>query len=812
MPARPCFLALLAVADVRHRIVSRVVERFDEWWQIPAVVLAAAAVAAVVIWLYRRDAAELRPATAAVLACLRLAALAAVGAAWLDIERIAEHEIVLPSRVAVLVDTSASMSLADAEDDATNRLKRAVGVLEEGGLLAALEPRHDVSLWRFDADAEPLAVIPGSAPRSATADAGELPQPGSTPPADWRGALVPQGYETRLGEGLARVLDREPAAALAAVIVLSDGGNNSGVEPAAAAAAVAESGVAVHAIGIGSDTLPANVRVADVVAPARIFPGDRFSVTGYLQPQGLEGERVRVELAEQDAAARRVIDTLEAVLPADGQLAPVRFDVAGLPTPGRRTLAVRVIPPATDRAAADDVQTADVEVVDRVTQVLLMAGGPTREYQFVRNLLERDDSFTVDVLLGTAAPGISQDARRILDAFPVSDEALAEYDAVVAFDFDWRSLDAAAQGRLERWVAAESGGLVLVAGPVFMEAWLAEPGMTAIRGLYPVELRRAGPLTTADAPAAEEPRRLEFTRDGEEAEFLWLADSRAASQTVWREFPGVYACFPTAGVKPGATVYARVARPRGMAAGEQPAYLVGQLYGAGSVFFLGSGELWRLRAVDDAAHERITTQLVRHVSQGRLLRGTRRGRLLVDRDRYPLGATVTVRLVVPETRPGPGSARTPDCIAIAPDGDRLPVPLVPEPARPGTVQGSFIASREGGWQIEVEPSAATGDERLTRRVQVQLPDRELARPRLDRAVLTQLSARSGGTVRFIADGAWSAEASRAVADAIPDRSRREYETGAPDASFKQRLNAVLLALGGGLLCVEWIIRRVVRLS
>ena len=44
------------------------------------------------------------------------------------------------------------------------------------------------------------------------------------------------------------------------------------------------------------------------------------------------------------------------------------------------------------------------------------------------------------------------------------------------------------------------------------------------------------------------------------------------------------------------------------------------------------------------------------------------------------------------------------------------------------------------------------------------------------------------------------------------RSRREYETGAADGGFKRRLNAILLALGTGLLCCEWIVRRLVKLA
>ena len=71
--------------------------------------------------------------------------------------------------------------------------------------------------------------------------------------------------------------------------------------------------------------------------------------------------------------------------------------------------------------------------------------------------------------------------------------------------------------------------------------------------------------------------------------------------------------------------------------------MAGQFTGPGSVFYLGSAEMWRLRAVDETCFSQFYTKLIRHVSQGRLLRGSSRGVLLVGQDRYLLGNTVEVR-------------------------------------------------------------------------------------------------------------------------------------------------------------------------
>jgi hypothetical protein len=433
----------------------------------------------------------------------------------------------------------------------------------------------------------------------------------------------------------------------------------------------------------------------------------------------------------------------------------------------------------------------------------------------MRNVLERDKSFAVDVLLGTAARGASQDARRILESFPATAEELSTYDCIVAFDVDWRSLDPAAQARLERWVSRESGGLVLVAGNVFMDAWIADQQTTVIRGLHPVELRRAGQGLVDEPAGFEEPMPLQFTRDGTDAEFLWLAGSRIASQTVWSEFKGIFSCFDATVAKPGATVYARVVPPGSAALAPSaeargPISMAGQFYGSGSVFYLGSGETWRLRSLEDALFERLTTQLVRHVSQGRLLAGSRRARVLVERDRYPVGATVVVRLVAAD---GDGGTVLTGaiCRVEGPDGVSVNVPLSSDPGRPGVFQGGFVASREGGWRIDVDLGDGSG-EVISRRIQARLPDRELERPRLDRGLLERLGAITGGSAHFLVDAPWGASESAALAARIPDKSRREYETGAPDGAFKRRLNALLLALGAGLLCLEWIFRRLVKLA
>ena len=180
-------------------------------------------------------------------------------------------------------------------------------------------------------------------------------------------------------------------------------------------------------------------------------------------------------------------------------------------------------PPTADSNSGDNLEAADIEVVDSKTQVLLLSGGPSREYRFLRNVLQRDQSFAVDVLLNSAPSGISQDARKILDRFPTNSEAMDEYDVIIAIDYDWEELDPASIARLERWVSEDSGGLLFVAGNVFMQQWLTKRRFESIRNLHPVELRRGEQILLTPQLAATDPLPLRFSPDGNDSEFLWLS-------------------------------------------------------------------------------------------------------------------------------------------------------------------------------------------------------------------------------------------------------------------------------------------------
>ncbi|MEA1952392.1 MAG: hypothetical protein U9N87_13515, partial [Planctomycetota bacterium] len=454
-------------------------------WILPIAVLILAVL--FVVRMYRRDGRELKRGARVVLTVLRICVFLALLVLYLQPQWRTEIERLVNSRVVLLVDTSLSMGMADVglEGDSNNdtggrttRSELVAKTLDDVDFIRRVQVRHDLAVFRFDESTEAVATIERRDPRQEKDETiDETPKKDEKATAeskiDWDNALAPRGAQTRLSDAIVDVIQQQQDAPLSALICISDGCQNMGAGAEAAVRAAREAGVNVYAIGVGSQRLPVNVRVADFMVPARAYPGDEYTVSGFVQGHRAAGKTVTVELLrraatdDSDSVAKtgtgEVLESRQVTLGDDGEVVPVKFEL----TPkalGRQTLCLKVSGVAGDVDPADNIREADVEIVERKCRVLLVAGGPSREYRFLRNMLHRDESIVVDVLLQTAQVGISQDAATVLDEFPATREAMFKYDCVVALDPDWQAFSDGQLQLLENWVAEQGGGLVVAAG------------------------------------------------------------------------------------------------------------------------------------------------------------------------------------------------------------------------------------------------------------------------------------------------------------------------------------------------------------
>ena len=730
---------------------------------------------------YRIDAVELKQWQRGILLSLRIAALCGLLLYYLHPQW--EH-LVGSSRVVILIDTSASMGNRDGDANADGggektRLDAALAFLEqsrraERRFVEKLSDNHEVIYLSFS---ETLQDMPGDF----------LTQ-----------TIVPDGNATALGDVLFDTLQRERAQPLAGIIMISDGGHNSGRSLDVPLETAERLRIPIYPIGVGQTHPPLNYRVGVLNLPDRVVPNDPFIVKVPIEMTGGESSVVVVDLSLDDTK----IESKEIAFTADGTV-ETSFNVR-ITEPGTHHLTVEILPPQEDHILEDNRLQTEINVVDRKDRVLLFASAPTRDYQFISAQLHRDPTMSVDVFLPWAQSGISQNADKILDRFPSSRNEMAEYDAVIAFDPNWRELSPEQIDILEFWVARQGGGLVLVAGSVHQGdaiiGWVLDPGMDKIRALYPVEFMARTSAFDHRYYGSPVAYPLRFSREGESAEFLQITDEQGGNTNFWSRFAGYFGYFAVRDVKPAATLLVSSGSPDVMGRDKQGAIIVEQFYGAGRVLYFGSGELWRLRRVEDKAFEQIVTKVIRHVGQGRLQRESDRGTLATDRQRYSIGSMAQLRVTASDPQLNPLMVPTLPMEIVSPMGTLRMVDAALDPNVPGTYFAYLPLDIEGTWTIQW--TIPDSEQKLVRTVQVQMSDLERENPNRNEPLLQEIAQRSGGI--YFADFE--------SAESLPERIDVRSQRAVVDKTSQEKLLYSLLMGICALLLSEWTLRRLMQLA
>lgn len=786
------------------------------------------------------DTRELSPIWRSWLMFLRIATLTGIAVIALNPQERTQKMAFRPSQVALLVDRSLSMQFPEearaglSSDPDTvgvqgrTRSEAVASLLSQTDFLETLREDHNISVYSFDSalngphrvlrSRDPrvaaTAVLPSADEAGNTSDA-SLPNPAGTPdkpPAtadgDWSAIVDPTGLETRLGESLLDLIRQISDPSLSGIVIIGDGAWNAGVDPQSAIELARSTRTRLISVGVGSTDQPVNVQISSLQAPGDVQAGDAFEIAAFIQAQGLSGQPALVELLgkpEDIDGQASPLGSTEVILGEDG--VPVRVLFEQLQNQaGSWEYFVRVTPRdrVLELSESDNERRRSVNVVDRKTRVLILAGGPMRDYRFVRNMLYRHAAVQTDVWLQSAdvSGAISQESNRLLNGFPETREELFEYDVVVAFDPDWKRLSADQIELLREWIFAQAGGLLLVAGDVYTRDVASEPSLDGLRELYPVVLSSYVPDFGSERSAVQS-WPFEFTREGREAGFLHVTDDPVTSTDVWNDFAGVYSAYPTSGVKAGATVYARFSDPRAQTGSGLPVLLASQYYGSGRVLYLGSPEMWRLRAIDEVYYDRFWTKAIREVGQARLKRGNNRGTLLLERTQYVRGQTVRLRAQVlnPQFEPLVAPSITAD--VYDPEGRPMlpPLTMQRDDNRAGQFVGSFRVGTPGVWRIEL-PIPQSRD-RLTEKIDVVLPSLETDNARQNAQLLRRIASETGGTYIPIR------EAATTVPEHLPNRGE-EFQ-------IDQQLRTLwdrqwLLYLLVGLLSAEWLTRKLVKLA
>jgi hypothetical protein len=118
---------------------------------------------------------------------------------------------------------------------------------------------------------------------------------------------------------------------------------------------------------------------------------------------------------------------------------------------------------------------------------------------------------------------------------------------------------------------------------------------------------------------------------------------------------------------------------------------------------------------------------------------------------------------------------------------------------------------EGVYRI-VLPIPEADDEQLVRHIQVRVPDRERENPVRNDALLSEIAAGTGGSYYIGLGAAMGTQGVQPLASRLRDRSEASSVASPPDLEFQLALSQFLVGATCGMLCLEWLIRRLYRMA
>jgi len=604
---------------------------------------------------------------------------------------------------------------------------------------------------------------------------------------------------TNIGGSALQVARLEAGSLLQAVVLVSDGqsnqGNDSAVKEFLDRVNNPKRPVHVFTVGVGEFRQPVHIRVESLQAPGQARPDDKFPVRVPVFGAGLQDEEFTVTLEAkrvEDAEGRPLTGDKPFVLTKAGKFKgggenpndEVEFEIDMQERTGIKADAdtkgelegtwefVAKVPRNPREAFAKEWHASDpptrVLVQKRKLRVLLFAGGPSREYQFVRTLFYREvleKRMDLAIYLQTGKEdNVDQDVESewLLTHFPDKigpddprdkHSSLNEYDAILAFDPDWEALEPAQLRLLKEWVGTHAGGLVFIAGPInsYYLARAGNPELAPLITLVPVVLKDSRLVGLNIGHDPTRPYALHFAKNAGVHDFLKVDEELPEAQEAWDRFfwdgnppeggkdvrppRGFYNYYPVEKIKPAASVLATFAGPSAslLSDGSEQPFLAAMPYGNGKTFYLGSAEMWRLRQFKETYYERFWIKLTRYVASGGLSKLSKYGHLLVARQATTGVVTVEAQILGEDMKPLPRDARPVVNVKRPADFNAEVDKETPKQfaLRPKNTQGTwngwftgqFRVRTPGVYELSV-PIPGTSQSLTTNPVEIRKPDLE----------------------------------------------------------------------------------------
>jgi uncharacterized membrane protein len=721
-----------------------------------AVIAAAVGVAALLT--YRKTAADQPPRDRAILMGLRVAILALIVVCLFRPTLILKASVPQQNFVAVIVDNSRSMTIADTDGQPRSTFVQQQLAGPNAKLLNALAQRFVLRFFSFASSADRL---------SSAAN------------------LKYDGTATRLGPALERARDELSGLPLAGVVMVTDGADTSDAALDEPLASLKARSIPVFTVGLGQERFSHDIQVTRVETPPAVLKGTSLVVDVTVSQTGYSGQTVPLTVEDEGHIAA----TQNITLPGNGESSTVRVRVTAADA-GARLFRFKIAPQDGEQVTENNVRDALIEVRDRKEKVLYFEGEPRFEMKFINRAMEDDKNIDFVILQRTAENkyyrfGITN-PDELVTGFPKTREELFAYRAIILGSVEAAAFSPEQLRMLADFVNKRGGGLLMLGG----RRSFAEGGWagTPVGDILPVVIDSARQSSYFSELSARP------TRAGAQFPVTQIGETEEASTKKWDDAPQVSTVNPIHQVKPGATTLLVGQDSRR----QDQIVLAYQPYGRGKTLAMPIQDSWLWKmdakvAVTDTMHATFWRRMVRWLVDD----VPDQVNLATGHDRVEPGEEVRFTAEVLDPAYVEVNDANVEAQIISPSGKTTSIPMEWTVERDGEYGAVFSPDEPGLYEIK---AAATRDQKpigtSVMHLRVSAGDAEYYDAAMRAPLLKRLAEETGGRFFTPANAA-------SLPDAISYSGRGVTVVEERELWDMPALLLLLIALLGG----EWAFRR-----
>lgn len=471
-----------------------------------------------------------------------------------------------PNRIAVLIDDSKSMSLAESPQG-PSRIERVRRLLESSkSTLAAWGREHKIDYYTFS------DTLAATSPAALATDRA-------------------QGKSTLIRKALEQIRSRYEGRDLAGVVLISDGAATGSFDEDSGDGAVRDFlrslDTRVHTVWAARNGLK-DVAVAKVMADEFAFVRTVVRIDAIIRTTGLPARKVPVTLSTDGQPLRqKTID-----LPAGEQEVRVSFEVTP-PRVGRYVYEISVPVAPGEAVTTNNTKSFVMRIIRDKIRVLQVSGSPSWDVRALRQMLKSNpnvDLISFFILRTQDDISLVPNDEMSLIPFPTRElfeEQLPSFDVIVLQNFEYLPYGIGDYLENIRSFVEGGGGLAMLGGPQSFTSggYFGTPVAAAL----PVDLY--GPF---DSGAILDTQKFspQLTTAGELHPATSLRYSATDNAAAWKSLPQLEGVNLVVGAKPDATVLATHPRLKTKGGKPMPVIVAGE-YGKGRSIAYTTDTLWR---------------------------------------------------------------------------------------------------------------------------------------------------------------------------------------------------------------------------